>query len=233
VLIACGIAGGCLACFRPRRQETKTTLRVWLPCCTTVHPCRRCYPSRPSNLSQQRCNKNATWEAVCSRYMYHSSHVYAVWEHSRLLLRHRRIVHSCTCTRTHERRQHFPKGFHMLGMYMHCGIRACSFSTCTGKISVIFWASVPSPRNVIIMNLINSWRKCSPDDCPPAFRPGSFFQFHVLPQHNIVYRATFSKKGEAIIQDVVLVRHSHVYRCVHIMHTHTRCAPPFSQTLTQ
>jgi len=47
----------------------------------------------------------------------------------------------------------------MLGMYMHCGIRAFSFSTCTGKISVIFWASVPSPRNVIIMNLINSWRK--------------------------------------------------------------------------
>ena len=85
VLIACGIAGGCLACFRPRRQETKTTFRVWLPCCTTVHPCRRCYPSRPSNLSPQRCNKNATWEAVCCRYMHHGPRGYAVWEHPRVL----------------------------------------------------------------------------------------------------------------------------------------------------
>ena len=49
----------------------------------------------------------------------------------------------------------------------------------------------------------------------------------MLPLHNIAYRATFSKKGEAIIQDVVLVRHSHVYRCVCI--THTRCAAPFSK----
>ena len=44
-------------------------------------------------------------------------------------------------------------------------------------------------------------------------RPDSHRQFHVLPLHNTVYRARFSKKGETIIQDVIQVRHSHVYRC--------------------
>lgn len=37
-------------------------------------------------------------------------------------------------------------------------------------------------------------------------------QQHVLPLNNALYRATFSKKGEAILQDAVVVRHSHVYR---------------------
>ena len=37
-------------------------------------------------------------------------------------------------------------------------------------------------------------------------------QQHILPLNNVLYRATFSKKGETIVQDAVLVRHSHVYR---------------------
>ena len=39
-------------------------------------------------------------------------------------------------------------------------------------------------------------------------------QLNVLPLNNALYRATLSKKGSAIVQDAVLIRHSHIYRCV-------------------
>lgn len=37
-------------------------------------------------------------------------------------------------------------------------------------------------------------------------------QRYILPLNNALYRATFSKKGKSIVQQVVLIRHSHVYR---------------------